>query len=234
MIACLFVCLLPGCAGNEMKTDSFSLSHPSPSREHRVPSFCIQPGDNFDVIFPYHSELNENAVVRPDGKISLQLIDEVTAAGLTPPELEQRIREKYSRYLKNPDVSLILRSFGGQRVYVGGQVYSPGVINLKGPTSAVQAIVEAGGFRTDANRSDVIIVSRGKDNSPVVREVNLKQALTGKPDREAMGLKPYDVVYVPQSSVVKASEWIHHLYNFIPPNIWFGFSYELHRDSYAY
>ncbi|MBE9541879.1 MAG: polysaccharide biosynthesis/export family protein, partial [Proteobacteria bacterium] len=175
-------------------------------------------------------ELNESAVVRPDGRISLQLIDEVEAAGLTPLQLEQRINEKYSPYLKNPEVSLTIKSFGGQRVYVGGQVNSPGVINLKGRTSVIQAIFEAGGFRTDAKMSEVLIISRGADNSPVARKVDIKKALKNELPQEETLLKPYDVVYVPKSAIVKANEFIYHIYKFIPPNIWFGFSYELHRE----
>ena len=229
-IILVLVFFLKGCAGKDLKPDSFPLSDEPHSFKNITSGFYIQPGDNFDITFHYNPELNENAVVRPDGRISLQLIDEVEAAGLTPFQLEQRINEKYSPYLKNPVVSLTIKSFGGQRAYVGGQVNSPGVINLKGRTSVVQAIFEAGGFRTDAKMSDILIISRGADNSPVARKVDIKKALKNELPQEETLLKPYDVVYVPKSAIVKANEFIYHIYKFIPPNIWFGFSYELHRE----
>lgn len=232
-IICILLIFLKGCAGNDLKPDTYPPSDDPPSFKNITLDFCIQPGDRFDITFPYHPELNENAVVRPDGRISLQLIDEVEAAGLTPLQLEQRIRERYSLYLKNPEVSLTIQSFGGQRVYVGGQVNSPGVINLKGLTTVVQAIVEAGGFRTDADMSDVMIISRTADNSPVIRTVNIKRAGKSPTTQEEIGLKPYDVVYVHKSAMVKSNEFLHHVYSLIPPNIWFGFSYELHREPYG-
>jgi protein involved in polysaccharide export with SLBB domain len=231
-VVCVLVFFLKGCAGKDVKPDSFPFSEEPPSFKNTTTGFSIQPGDNFNIVFHYNPELNESAVVRPDGRISLQLIDEIEAAGLTPLQLEQRIKERYSPYLKNPEVSLTIQSFGGQRVYVGGQVNSPGVINLKGRTGVVQAILEAGGFRTDANMSDILIISKGTDDSPVARKVDVKKALKSKRPQEETQLRPYDVVYVPKSAIVKANEFIHHVYNFIPPNIWFGFSYELHREPY--
>ncbi len=233
-IILVLVFFLKGCGGKDLRPDSFPFSEEPPSFKNITSGFYIQPGDNFDITFHYNPELNESAVVRPDGRISLQLIDEVEAAGLTPLQLEQRINEKYSPYLRKPEVSLTIKSFGGQRVYVGGQVNSPGVINLKGRTSVVQAIFEAGGFRTDAQMSEVLIISRGADNSPVARKVDIKKAMKNELPQEETLLKPYDVVYVPKSAIVKANEFIYHIYRFVPPNIWFGFSYELHREQYDY
>lgn len=221
---------LAGCAGANIKPDELPLLEEPSSYEHIISHYYLQPGDTINVTFYLNQELNENVIVRPDGRISLQLIDEVEVAGLTPPQLEKLLNEKYTPYLKNPMVSVIIKTFGGQKVYVGGQVNSPGVINLRGSTNVVQAIFEAGGLRADANMSDVLIISREVDNSPLARKVNIKKALKGKLSDEEILLKPYDMVYVPKSSIVKANEFIYHLYNFIPPTIWFGFSYDLHRE----
>ena len=131
---------------------------------------------------------------------------------------------------------------------MGGQVNSLGIVNIVGKTSVVQAIFEAGGLRADADMSDVLIVSRGVDNAPlppgrlilkrpwgvdntpIARKVNFKKALKGNLPEEEILLRPYDMVYVSKSTIVKANEFIFHVYNFIPPNIWFGFSYELHKE----
>jgi len=222
---------LEGCASKTLKPDEQEISEDLPSFTNIVSHYYLQPGDTIKITFPLNPELNENVIVRPDGKISLQLIDEVEVAGLTPPQLEKLLNEKYQPYLKNPMVSVVIKSFGGQKVYVGGQVNSSGVINLRGSTNVVQAIFEAGGLRADANMSDVLIISRQPDGSPVAKKVNIKKALKGKLSEDELLLKPYDIVYVPKSVIVKANEFIYHLYNFIPPTIWFGFSYELHKES---
>jgi len=226
----LFFFFLGSCAGKDLKPEDFTVLEEPYSYENIISHYYLQPGDIIDIKFFRNPELNENVIVRPDGKISLQLIDEVNVAGLSPPQLETLLNEKYTSYLKTPKVSVIISSFGGQKVYIGGQVNSPGVINLIGSTNVVQAIFEAGGLRADANMRDVLIISRGADNAPVTRKVNIKKALNGKlPDGEIL-LKPYDMVYVPKSIIVKANEFIYHAYKFIPPNLWFGFSYELHRE----
>jgi protein involved in polysaccharide export with SLBB domain len=88
--------------------------------------YIIQPGDQLDIKFFYNPELNENVTVRPDGLISLQLVDEVHASGLTPAQLDDLLTQKYSRELKKPMVTVIMRSFTMQRVYVGGEVNRQG------------------------------------------------------------------------------------------------------------
>jgi len=221
---------LQGCGGKNSKPFSTSFPEETPSYKNVISHYHLQPGDTIDVLFNRTPELNEGVVVRPDGRISLQLIDEVEVAGLTPPQLEMLLKEKYTPYLKTPDATVIISSFAGRKAYVGGQVILPGVIPLLGNTTVTQALFEARGLRADANLSNVIIISRNPDGSPTARKINVKKALKGKiPDSEML-LKPYDMVYVPKSPVVKANEFIYHLYNFIPPNIWFGFRYEVHNE----
>jgi protein involved in polysaccharide export with SLBB domain len=221
---------LGSCAGKNPKPDNFTVLEEPSSYENIISHYYLQPGDIIDIKFFRNPELNEKVIVRPDGRISLQLIDEVTVAGVSPPQLETLLNEHYTPYLKSPKASVIISSFGGQKVYIGGQVNYPGVINMIGRTTVVQAIFEAGGLRADANMRDVLIISRGADNAPVSRKINIKKAMKGKLSDEEILLKPYDMVYVPKSIIIKANEFIYHVYKIIPPNLWFGFSYELHRE----
>ena len=96
------------------------------SEPQKPAPYVIHAGDQLDIKFFYNPELNESVVVRPDGKISLQLIDEIQAAGLQPAELDQKLTDLYSRELKKPVLTVIVRSFTGQRVYVGGEVMPGG------------------------------------------------------------------------------------------------------------
>ena len=220
------------CGGNKKTApeEQVLLEKPQPF-ESIIADYYLQPGDVISVTFFQNPELNESLPVRPDGRISLQLIDEVEVAGLKPMQVQELLDEKYTPYLKKPMPSVSIKSFVGQKVFVGGQVNAPGVVTIVGKTSVLQAIFDAGGVRSDANISDVIIISRGPDNKPVSREVNLKKVVKGKLPESDILIRPYDIIYVPKSGILKANEFMSHVYSFIPPNVWFGFSYEVHSDD---
>ena len=232
-IICLAIFLFwtAGCGGGAEKASSPQITQDLKAFENILSHYYLQPGDRLDITFYQNPELNESVVVRPDGKISLQLIDEIQAAGLTPPQVKELLTERYAPYLKKPMPSVSITSFGGQRVYVGGEVNRPGVITLKGRTTVAQAIFEAGGFKTDADIKDVLVVSRAPDRSPLTRTVNVKKALKGKLREDEALIRPFDIIYVPKSLMLKANEFIDHVYTFVPPFIWFGFSYEVHVDD---
>ena len=223
-----FIITIIGCGGG--KNISTPPAQNSLVYKGVMEDYYLQPGDDLEIKFFYNPELNENVLIRPDGKISLQLIDEIQAAGLTPAQLDKLLTEKYSSQLKQSVLTVILKSFGGQRIYVGGEVNSPQVLTVVGKVNALQAIFDAGGLKNDAKLSSVIIVSRGADNRPFARKVNLKDALKGKIPEEDYLLKPFDMVYVPKTNLAKADQFITHIYKFIPPRVGLGFSYELHNE----
>ena len=202
IIISLALILFAGCGGNKNTTpdEQVVLEEPQPF-ENITAQYYLQPGDEISITFFKNPELNESVPVRPDGRISLQLIDEVDVAGLTPTQVQQLLNDKYTPYLKKPMASVSIKSFGGQKVYVGGQVNSPGVITIAGRTTVAQAIFDAGGVRSDANISDILIISRGPDSKPVPREVNLKKALKGKLSEEEILIRSYDMIYVPKSAI---------------------------------
>src|SRR5512139_2945832 len=103
-IICLaiFLFLPAGCGGKAEKTSSPEIAQDLSAFENILSHYYIQPGDKIDITFYQNPELNENVIVRPDGKISLQLIDELQVAGLTPPRLKELLTERYTPYLKNP------------------------------------------------------------------------------------------------------------------------------------
>jgi protein involved in polysaccharide export with SLBB domain len=194
------------------------------------PEYFIQPGDELDIKFFYNPILNEAIVVRPDGKISLQLVDEVRAAGLTPAQLDDVLTQKYAKELKKPAVTVIVRSFTGWQVYVGGEVNTPGLINLAVGMTALQAVINAGGLRETAEPTGAIVIRKGRDNKPIPFRVDLNETIYGKGDTSNFQLKPSDIVYVPKSSIAKANkfvnQYIERLLLFRGVN--FGFSYEVH------
>lgn len=194
-------------------------------------AYLLQPGDNIDIKLFYNPELNENVTIRPDGKITMQLIDDIKAAGLTPAQLDSILTDEYQKHLRQPNITVVLKSFEGQRIYVGGEVNIPREISLVGRTNALQAIVQAGGFRDDAALTKVVILSKGANNKPEARIINLKKALKGEVSEKAYMLQPFDIVFVPKTKLAKADQFIKHIYSFIPPRVTLGFHYELHDDA---
>ncbi|MBN2354942.1 polysaccharide biosynthesis/export family protein, partial [candidate division KSB1 bacterium] len=115
-------------------------------------------GDVLDVKFLGSSEYNETVAVRPDGKISLQVVGDVDVLGLTPMELDTLITNVYARILVNPDVAVIVKAFGGQRCYVAGEVEKPGIIDMAKGMTLMRAIAAAGGHKKTAKLSSIILI----------------------------------------------------------------------------
>lgn len=169
--------------------------------------YTIQPGDQLDIKFFYNPELNETITVRPDGMISLQLIDEIQAAGLKPAELDDRLTDLYSRELKEPVLTVIVRSFTRQRVYVGGEVNTPGLIVLPAGMTALQAVFQSGGFKETAEPSETLVIRKGEHDKPVPIRVDL-EAIMDADGGADFQLQPDDILYVPKSAIANANKFI--------------------------
>ena len=170
--------------------------------------YLIQPGDQLDVKFFYNPELNEQITVRPDGRISMQLVKEVTAAGMTPAQLTDFLTAKYGKELQQPELTVIVRTFSSQRVYVDGEVNKPGLVTLLAPTTALQSIVQAGGMKDTARTDEVILIRKGADNRIVTTMLNLEKALDGTDPAQDLPLFPCDIVFVPKSHIANVDVWV--------------------------
>jgi protein involved in polysaccharide export with SLBB domain len=203
------------------------------TESQRPTEYIIQRGDQLDIKFFYNPELNETVSVRPDGKISLQLIDDVQAAGLTPSQLDKFLTEKYSQELKKPVVTIIVRSFTGQRVYVGGEVKTQGLIDLAAGMTPLQAVINAGGFMETAKPEGAIIIRKGPDNRPIPIRMDLSNVMDGKGGGADFKLQPSDIVYVPKTFIAKANKFVNQYIErlILFRGVSLGFSYELHAES---
>ncbi|WP_027368472.1 polysaccharide biosynthesis/export family protein [Desulfocurvibacter africanus] len=162
-------------------------------------STLIAPGDELYIEFFNNAELTNEHVVRPDGKIMLQLIGEVQASGKTPGDLTKEIEQRYEGLLRQPKVAISILNQPEQVVYVAGEVVAPGEIPLRERISIIQAIMQAGGFdtrRADMSRVMLIRYSSGKRH---MQTYDMKALLDGK---DVLGgttfLEPGDIVYVPK------------------------------------
>jgi polysaccharide export outer membrane protein len=190
--------------------------------ENRQTSYVIQIGDQLDIKLFYNPELNEQVTVRPDGRISLQLADEVLAAGLTPEQLRESLLHIYSTQLRQPELAVIVRSFSSQKIYVDGEVGHPGLQPLGGRETVLDAISEAGGLKDSARRKQVLIIRRNGQKPPSVLTINVKELLNAKYADRNIPLEPYDVVYVPRSRIGDVNAWVSQ---YIRNNIPFSFGF---------
>lgn len=170
--------------------------------------YIIEPGDSLDVRFFYNPELNEEVMVRPDGNISLPLVGEMRAAGRSPGQLEGSLKESYSRELRQAAITVMVKGFAGQRVYVDGEVGEPQMVNIAGNLSAMQAISSAGGFMDSARKGEVLVIRRSGTPKPVVIPLDLDAVLAGTDTSQDILLQPYDVVYVPKTAIAEVNQFV--------------------------
>jgi polysaccharide biosynthesis/export protein len=173
--------------------------------------YRITAGDTLDVKFFNFPTLDDNVTVRPDGKISLRLVDDVAAEGLTPQELDAELTKRFTAKLnEDPELSVILRSFENQRIYVSGEVAQPGELTLRNKLTVMQAVTAAGGTKSSASHSIYIIRKSEKDNAANLYRVSMDDG--DLHDNTAGGaltaLQPLDIVYVPRSGIARADLFV--------------------------
>lgn len=211
---------LPACGPAATNPASIQTANAIAQRSSAA-EYTIQPGDELDIRFYYNPELNTSVVVRPDGKISLPLAPEVQAAGVPVSALSRNLQNQFSNELRRPELTVIVRSFNSQRVFVGGEVTSPGVIQAIGPLTVLQSVTQAGGFRETARVNEVLVIRRDPTNAnPIVIPVNISTVIDGSDTQQDIQLLPYDVVYVPKSPIANVNKFIDQ---YIRQNIPFGF-----------
>ena len=201
--------VLVGCASNRTIPNNPAQAGFAPTKVQRPPEYRMQPGDEMDIIFFFNPELNQTVFVRPDGKISLPVVDDVQAAGLTPSELDALITQIYARELRKPMVTVIVKTFTGRQVYVGGEVGKPGVVQLATHMTALQAVINAGGFLDTAKPEATLVIRQGGEaDAPIPIRLDLEESIDGETTLGDIQLQPYDVVYVPKTWIANANVFV--------------------------
>jgi polysaccharide export outer membrane protein len=158
--------------------------------------YVIGPEDVLYIHVWREDALSRTVPVRMDGNISLPLIHEIKAAGLTPLQLEEAIAEKLKGFYENPNVSVTVIETNSFKVYVSGEVRTPGVYRLRSETSILQIIPMAGGF-TDWAKQRKILVIRKENGKEKRLTVDYKKAIKGDDPSSNIILKPGDTIIVP-------------------------------------
>jgi polysaccharide biosynthesis/export protein len=175
-----------------------SADHPKPGV--RNPRYKIEPDDVMDLAFRYTPEFDQEVTVQPDGFVQLKgLQNDVHVQGLTVPEVITELQKAYANVLRDPVISVVLRDFEKPYFVAGGQVGKPGKYDLRGDTTATQAIAIAGGFVDFAKSKQVILFRKYTDDTVEVKVLNLKKVLSNKDLHEDLVLQPGDMLYVPKT-----------------------------------
>ncbi len=161
-----------------------------------VPLYVIQPNDVLEVFVWKEPELTRKVLVRPDGRISFPLVQDLQAAGISPGELKEQIEKRLKEYLSAPNVTVIVDNILSYRVFVIGKVQKPGAIVVEKPITVLQALALAGGFQDYAKESDVTVIRSSGDQKNVF-EFSYKDVVRGKKPEQNILLRSGDVVVVP-------------------------------------
>jgi polysaccharide export outer membrane protein len=158
--------------------------------------YVIGPDDLLSIVFWQDKDMSAEVVVRPDGNISLPLLNDIKAAGATPNELRERIVKEARRYFEDANAAVLVRQVNSRKVFITGQILKPGGYPLTGVTTVVQLIATAGGVTEFANLKNMFVV-RNENGRQVSFKVNYKDILTLKDLSQNIQLKPGDTLLVP-------------------------------------
>lgn len=223
--------------------------------------YLLQANDEIEIKFPWYPQFNEALKLRPDGKIALQLVGTLVAEGLSPEELQVDLRQRYAKFLKSPELTVIVRSvttqnvrvpggmaraglaglvpvviarsFQAPQVFVGGEVGRPGVLAFRPGLSLVQALVESGGQLPSGDLSQLVVLRRSAGGSAQTLHPALGPDFLKTPDRDLL-LQAFDVVLLPKSDVASLADRLNlYVFNLFPPlkNSSLGLGYTLRPNA---
>jgi polysaccharide biosynthesis/export protein len=191
----------PGSVPGSQSTDR-------PIVQPRDQRYRLERNDVFDLDFVLTPEFNQTVTVQPDGYISLRGVGDIMVLGQTIPEACATIRAAYTKVLDNPTIALNLKDFEKPYFVAGGWVGRPGKYDLRGETTLSQAIQVAGGLKDGAKTSNVILFRSISSDWVEVKNINMKQILSGKDTREDVHLRPGDMFLVSKSTFAKIEPFI--------------------------
>jgi len=192
-----------------------------PDLEHRDARYQLCASDVIALEFPLTPEFDQTVDIQPDGFASLAGAGDVHLEGLTTEEAVAAIKKTYAGILRDPVVTVELKDFNKPYFIVSGQVNKPGKYDLRGYTSAAEAVAIAGGFNESAKHSQVLLFHRVNNQWYEVKSLDMKRILKGHDVNEDAEIRPGDMLFVPQNFISKIKRYI--------PSTGIGTYYELYR-----
>jgi polysaccharide export outer membrane protein len=160
------------------------------------PNYVIGAQDVLSIVFWREKEMSSDVTVRPDGKISLPLLNEIQAAGYTPEQLRAHINESASRFVQEPNASVVVKDIRSRYVYITGNVNKPGTLPLMNDMNVLQLIAQAGGLQEYSDSKNILII-RTENGRQTYHKFNYKEVVNQKKIEQNILLKPGDTIVVP-------------------------------------
>jgi polysaccharide export outer membrane protein len=171
--------------------------------------YVIGVNDEIEVVFLYHSNLTtRDLVVRRDGRISMPHVGDQMAAGITPMVLDSVLTGRFSEVLRDPNLSVIVTKPAPQKVYVLGEVQTPGRFEFEDDLSMIQAVALAGGVKSSGMANHAVLIRRRGVSDIVGVEVDLRAAMNGSQMSNDLRLRNYDIVMVPKHPIYSAADFM--------------------------
>lgn len=180
-------------------------AHPTGEKSSLIVTkdYVIGPEDLLEITVWRNQDLSKTVAVRPDGRISMPLIGDVTAVGKTPSQLTEEIASKLKEFKENPSVAIVVKEVNSYTVYVLGEVQKPGKYPLKSKTTLLQGITMAGGFTPTASRNKLVVFRFGENGSGDERiKASYDDIVLRDGSRQNVELKPGDTVVIPAETMV--------------------------------
>jgi polysaccharide biosynthesis/export protein len=174
----------------------------------RHPLYRLTKSDSVELNFTFSPDYNQILTVQPDGFVFLRGAGSVLAEGLTLPQLQQKIAEKYTGVLRQPEITLNLKDFDKPYFLASGEVAKPGKYELRGDLTVNEAVAIAGGFTQQARHSQVVLFRRVSNDIAETHVLDIKRMLASRDLREDLHLRPGDFIYVPQSRISKIRKFV--------------------------
>jgi polysaccharide export outer membrane protein len=192
----------------------------------KLSAYKVQIGDVLDIKFYLNPELNETVTVRPDGMISTAVVDNMLVYNQTVTDINEKLKNSYSKELKNPRVTTVIRSFAPIHIYVSGEVNTPSELIVVGQAPTLtQAIARSGGIKNSGDEKQVLIIRRGAGEKAKIFVANYFEATQGGDPTKDVRLAPYDVVFIPKvGAALHYKEFQQNIQQFINPSAAIGWA----------
>jgi polysaccharide export outer membrane protein len=170
--------------------------------------YKLQPSDVIDIEYVYTPEYNQTATIAPDGTVRLKLLGSVKLAGLTLDEATATVLDKASVPLNKPELTLTLKDYVKPHFTISGQVERPGIYDMHGSVTFLQAIAMSGGVKDFSKQKQVILVRKTSSELAEVRVINLSKLSTADGVKEDFALRPDDMLLVPKNRLGKVEPYV--------------------------
>jgi len=186
-----------------------------------VAEHTLTAGDQFEIRLPFAADYNDRVTVGMDGNVSPKAIGNVRVGGLTVPEATERLKARYAKLLRSPELSVTVRRFEPEVIYVDGWVARPGLIRSEIPLTLERALARAGGVKTGAKTSQILVMRRDENGNLRTYETAGGAGFGGPLGQPDPMLKSFDVVYVPQTALTAAVDFARQYYANVPFSVSF-------------